>query len=156
MFQFLSGQGAEVNSTKLELHLFLQSAGRANKAAVVFQNKKCNIYLGLFVNDHMILSVEEDFHHWPIHSANISQIFLFTTTKEPHNIQLVPDIWDTSFLLPVKKSFDSLVADVSFQLVPKYISKVKVISKTFTLKKVVSLENGGKGTNFYNADIEWE
>ena len=42
------------------------------------------------------------FNSRPLHGANISQIFPFTKTKEPHNIQLVPNIWSTSFHQPVK------------------------------------------------------
>ena len=32
------------------------------------------------------------FHSRPLHGANISQIFSFTKTTEPHNYQLVPNI----------------------------------------------------------------
>ena len=70
----------------------------------------------------------------PLEGANITQIFPFTKTTKPHEIQLVPNIWSTSFHQPVKISIDSFAAVASFQLVPKYISKVKVLSKYFTLK----------------------
>ena len=73
------------------------------------------------------------------------QIFPFTKTKEPLNIQLVPNIWSTSFHQPVKISIGSLVAGASFQLVPKYISKVKVLSKYFTLKQLFPCKMGAKG-----------
>ena len=41
--------------------------------------------------------------------------------QEPHNIQLVPNIWSTSFHQPVKSPIDSIAAVASIQLVPKYI-----------------------------------
>ena len=93
------------------------------------------------------------FNSRPLHGANISQIFPFTKTKEPHNIQLVPNIWSTSFHQPVKICIGSLAAGASFQLVPKYISKVKVIFQIFRSETIVSLENGSKGANFSNAVI---
>ena len=93
------------------------------------------------------------FNSRPLHGANISQIFPFTKTKEPHNIQLVPNIWSTSFHQPVKICIGSLAAGASFQLVPKYISKVKVIFQIFRSETIVSLENGSKGANFSNVDI---
>ena len=93
------------------------------------------------------------FNSRPLHGANISQIFPFTKTKEPHNIQLVPNIWSTSFHQPVKICIGSLAAGASFQLVPKYISKVKVIFQIFCSETIVSLENGSKGANFSNAVI---
>ena len=71
----------------------------------------------------------------PLQGANISQIFSFTETTEPHEIQLVPNIWSTSFHQPVKISIDSFAAVASFQLVPKYISKVKVLFKYCFLGK---------------------
>ena len=58
-------------------------------------------------------------------------------TTEQYNIQLVPIIWNTSFYQPVQISVDSLAAVASFQLVPKYISKVEVISKYFTIFPIV-------------------
>ena len=81
----------------------------------------------------------------PLHGANISQIFSFTQTTEPHNIQLVPNIWDTSFHQPVKIFINSLADFASFQLVPKYKSKVKVISKYFILKQLFHWKMGAKG-----------
>ena len=80
-----------------------------------------------------------------LRGANISQIFSFTKTTEPHKIQLVPNIWSTSFHQPVKISIDSFAAVASFQLVPKYISKVKVLCKYFTLKQLFRLKMGAKG-----------
>ena len=93
------------------------------------------------------------FDSCPLHGANISQIFSFTHTTEPHNIQLVPNIWNTTFHQPVKISIDFLADFASFQLVPKYISKLKVIFQIFRSETIVSLENGGKGTNFLIAVI---
>ena len=47
-----------------------------------------------------------------------------------------------------------LIAAVdSFHFVPKYVSKVKVIFLIFRSETIVSLENGSKGANFYNAVI---
>ena len=93
------------------------------------------------------------FNSRPLHSANISQIFPFTKTTEPCNIQLVPNIWSTSLHQPVEISIGSSAAGASFQLVPKYISKVKVIFQIFCSESIVSLENGSKGANFSNAVI---
>ena len=45
----------------------------------------------------------------------------------------------------VKISIDSLAAVASFQRVPKYISKVKVMSKNFTLKQLFPWKMGAKG-----------
>ena len=80
----------------------------------------------------------------PLQGANISQIFLFTRTTEPHEIQLVLNIWSTSFDQPVKISIDSFAAVASFQLVTKYISKVKVLSKYFILKQLFPCKMGAK------------
>ena len=85
------------------------------------------------------------FDSCPLHGANISQIFSFTHTTEPHNIQLVPNIWNTTFHQPVKISIDFLADFASFQLVPKYILKVKVIFKYFTLKQLFPWKMGAKG-----------
>ena len=85
------------------------------------------------------------FDSCPLHGANISQIFSFTHTTEPHNIQLVPNIWNTTFHQPVKISIDFLADFASFQLVPKYILKVKVIFKYFTLKQLFPWKIGAKG-----------
>ena len=82
----------------------------------------------------------------PLHGANISQRFSFTKTTEPRNIQLVSNIWSTYFQ-PVKISIGSLAAVTSFELVPIYISKVKV---TF---QICHLENGSKRANFSNVVI---
>ena len=72
-----------------------------------------------------------NFHSRPIHGANISQIFSFTRTTSSHNIQLVPNIQNTSFHIPVKSSIDSRAVVATIQFVPKYKSKVKLISKYF-------------------------
>ena len=64
--------------------------------------------------------------------------------KHSHNIQLVPNIWSTSFHQPVKISNGSLAAVASFELVPKYISKVKVLSKYFILKQLFPCKMGAK------------
>ena len=93
------------------------------------------------------------FNSRPLPGANISQIFPFTKTREQTDIQVVPNIWNTSFHQLVKISIGSLAAGVSFQLVPKYISKVKVIFQIFCSESIVSLENGSKGANFSNAVI---
>ena len=85
------------------------------------------------------------FDSCPLHGANISQIFSFTHTTEPHNIQLVPNVWNTTFHQPVKISIDFLADFASFQLVPKYILKVKVILKYFTLKQLFPWKMGAKG-----------
>ena len=58
-----------------------------------------------------------------LHRANISQIFSFTRTTEPHEIQLVLNIWSTSFDQPVKISIDSFAAVASFQLVTNIYQK---------------------------------
>ena len=76
----------------------------------------------------------------PLQGANISQIF----SAEPHEIQLVPNISSTSFLQPFKLSIESFAAVASFQLVPNYTSKVKVLSKYFTLKQLFPLKMGAK------------
>ena len=81
----------------------------------------------------------------PLQGANISQIFSFTETTKPHEIQPVPNIWGISFHQPVRISIDSVATVASFQLVPKYISKVKVISKYFTLKQLLPWKMGAKG-----------
>ena len=62
--------------------------------------------------------------------------------------------FETSFHQPVEISFDSLAAVASFQLVPKYILKVKVISKCFTLKKLFSWKKGAKGQSSLMQFIE--
>ena len=77
------------------------------------------------------------FGNRPLHGTNITQIFPFVKTTELHNIQPVPIVWNTFLYQPVKISVDSLAAVASFQLVPKYISKVKVISKYFTIFPIV-------------------
>ena len=56
----------------------------------------------------------------PLHGAIISQIFSFTETTKPYKIQLVPNIWITSFQQPVQISIGFLAAVASFQLVLKY------------------------------------
>ena len=89
----------------------------------------------------------------PLQGANISQTFSFTKTTEPHEIQLVPIIWSTSFRQPIKISIGSIAAGASFQFVPKFTSKVKVIFQIFRSETIVSLENGSKGANFSNAVI---
>ena len=86
-------------------------------------------------------------HSRPLHGANISQIFSFTRTASSHNIQLVPNIQNTSFHIPVKSSIDSRAVVATIQLVPNYKSKVKVISKYFDQKQLFSLRNGSGGAN---------
>ena len=51
----------------------------------------------------------------------------------------------TSFHEDVKISIVSFAAVASFQLVPKYISKVEVLSKYFTLKQLFPWKMGAKG-----------
>ena len=103
------------------------------------------------------------FDSCPLHGANISQIFSFTHTTGPYNIQLVPNIWNTTFHQPVKISIDFLADFASFQLVPKYILKVKVIFKYFTLKQLFPWKMGAKGQislmQIFNGDrpiVHWE
>ena len=108
--------------------------------------------LVLFVNDHMILNVGEDFHDCPIHSAKISQLLLFTRTTEPHSIQLVPNIWNTSFLEPSKNFYWLLSCCCLFSTCPQIYIKSESNVQKFHSETIVSLENGGKGTNFCNAD----
>ena len=120
----------------------------------------------IFVKNVVVLGEKHDAHDWqswnfaqrpirhcssrdffvscPLQGANISQISSFTKTTEPHEIQLVPNIWSTSFHQPVKISIDSFAAVASFQLVTKYISKVKVLSKYFILKQLFPCKMGAK------------
>ena len=82
-------------------------------------------------------SLQNNFlHSRPLHGAKISQIFSFTRTASSHNIQLVPNIQNTSFHIPVKSSIDSRAVVATIQLVPNYKSKVKVISKYFDQKQL--------------------
>ena len=72
-------------------------------------------------------SLQNNFlHSRPLHGANISQIFSFTRTASSHNIQLVPNIQNTSFHIPVKSSIEPRAVVATIQFVPKYESKVKV------------------------------
>ena len=82
-------------------------------------------------------SLQKNFlHSHPLHGANISQIFSFTRTASSHNIQLVPNIQNTSFHIPVKSSIEPRALVATIQFVPKYKSKVKLISKYFTQKQL--------------------
>ena len=91
-------------------------------------------------------SLQNNFlHSRPLHDANISQIFSFTRTASSHNIQLVPNIQNTSFHIPVKSSIDSRAVVATIQFVPKYKSKVKLISKYFTQKQLFPWEMAAEG-----------
>ena len=72
---------------------------------------------------------------------------------EPRNNQLVLNIWNTSFLQPVKISIDSLAAVASFQLAPKYMLISESNFQIFHSETIVSLENGGDRANFSIAVI---
>ena len=92
--------------------------------------------------------------HWALYMNAFSvRSMLCSKTKETHKVQLVPNIWSKSFYQPIKISIGSFAAVTSFQLLPKYISKVKVIFQIFHSETIVSLGNGSKGANFSNAVI---
>ena len=99
-------------------------------------------------------SLQNNFlHSRPLHGAKISQIFSFTRTASSHNIQLVPNIQNTSFHIPVKSSIDSRAVVATIQLVPNYKSKVKVISKYFDQKQLFPWEMAAEGQmQLFNGD----
>ena len=100
-------------------------------------------------------SLQNNFlHSHPLHGAKISQIFSFIRTASSHNIQLVPNIQNTSFHIPVKSSIDSRAVVATIQLVPNYKSKVKVISKYFDQKQLFPWEMAAEGKCSYLMGIK--
>ena len=75
----------------------------------------------------------------------ISPKYCHSQTHQKLTIQLDPNNWNTSFHQPDKNSIDSLPNVASFQLVPKYISTVKGLSKYFTVKQLFPWKIGAKG-----------